>query len=155
MRFKLLKITIWHDTLTQDITQQMSKQLKGTNALQTDGRTDGRTDPGGVTLQNKAHKNSNFRQAEAFFPPLFVIIILLDCHVCNVEPSWRLLPGGRKQSKEKKLLKRQSQTPDVKASGNHKVNKTKRNQEKRVVQDAGRSALSRCAQNVDSFYFLK
>lgn len=66
-----------------------------------DGRTDGRTDPGGVTLQNKAHKNSNFRQAEAFFPPLFVIIILLDCHVCNVEPSWRLLPGGRKQSKEK------------------------------------------------------
>lgn len=58
---------------------------------------DGRTDPGGVTLQNKAHKNSKFRQAEA----LFVIIILLDCHVCNVEPLWRLLPEGRKQSKEK------------------------------------------------------
>lgn len=76
-----------------------------------------------MTLQNKAHKNSNFRQAEVFFPPLFVII-LLDCHVCNAEPSWRLLPGGRKQSKEK-LLKRQSQTPDVKASENHKVNKTR------------------------------
>lgn len=42
--------------------------------------------------------------------------------------------AGREETKQrKKLLKRQSQTPDVKASGNHKVNKTKRNQEKRVV----------------------